>query len=128
MFNAIVGIIVGGAVGAAVWWLYKQVKEALRQDREYHKTQQRVIETFRAMLAEQLKEHQPKITVWIPKNNPLLQPHAVVRVGKHQWAMQTSGKVYRGALGVDTKLLQLYVDDAAAFFDKKQLMKWIDFD
>ena len=88
---------------------------AMRHDSSLTAEQQRIITEFQDILNHRLKEHNPRVQVWIANNDMRYRPYA--RIVAH-------GHVFFTRAGT-TEEMQAKADGAAIFFAKKQLMKWI---
>ena len=88
---------------------------AMRHDNTLSAEQHRIITEFQDMLNHRLKEHNPRVQVWLANNDMMYRPYA--RIVAH-------GHVFFTRAGT-TEEMRAKADEAAIFFAKKQLMKWI---
>ena len=112
MFTLVCTLAVIIAALAAGLWLISVV----RYDRSIIMEQRRVIMQFQDVLSNRLEEYDPRIQVWLAKNDFKLQPYALVDAHGHTFHTRSSS---------DAADMRARADEAAAYFDKKQLMKWI---
>lgn len=99
------------ALAAAVW-----LTTAIRHDRAIWQERQQVITQFQDTLEQRLERHQPRVIVWIAKNDAWNQPHALMEANGHFYSTRSSS---------DVSDMEARADEAAAYFDRKQLMGWI---
>ena len=100
------------AVLAAAVWLVT----AIQHDRAIWQERQQVVTQFQDILEQRLERHQPRVIVWIAKNDAWNQPHALMEAnGLFCWTRSSS----------DVSDMEAKADEAAAYFDRKQLMGWI---
>lgn len=106
-------ILVGAmaALAVAVW-----LTTAIRHDRSIRNEQRQVIMQFQDILEQRLERHQPRVIVWIAKNDAWNQPHALMEANGHFYSIRSSS---------DVADMEAKADEAAAYFDRKQLMGWI---
>lgn len=88
---------------------------AMRHDNTLTTERHRIITEFQDILNHRLKEHNPRVQVWIAKNDMRYRPYA--RIVAH-------GHVFFTRAGT-TEEMRAKADGAAIFFAKKQLMNWI---
>ena len=88
---------------------------AMRHDNTLNAEQHRIITEFQDILNHRLKEHNPRVQVWLANNDMMYRPYA--RIVAH-------GHVFFTRAGT-TEEMRAKADGAAIFFAKKQLMKWI---
>ena len=112
MFTLVCTLAVIIAALAAGLWLISEV----RYDRSIVMEQRRVIMQFQDILSDRLEEYDPRIQVWLAKNDFKLQPYALV--GAH-------GHIFHTRSSSDAADMEARADEAAAYFDRKQLMGWI---
>ena len=110
---AVVGFAIGFVIAAGAF-----LAIAMRHDNTLNAEQQRVITEFQDILNHRLKEHNPRVQVWIANNDMRYRPYA--RIVAH-------GHIFFTRAG-STEEMRAEADKAANFFAKKQLMKWINFD
>ena len=91
---------------------------AMRHDRRLTAEQHRIITEFQDMLNHRLKEHNPRVQVWLANNDMRCRPYARIVVRGHIFFTRAGS----------TEEMRAEADKAADFFAKKQLMKWINFD
>lgn len=91
---------------------------AMRHDRTIITEKSRVIMEFQDILNHRLEEYNPRVQVWLAKNDMRYRPYAVITAHGHTYTVRAG----------DTEEMRDKADEAANFFAKKQLMKWIDFD
>lgn len=99
------------ALAAAVW-----LATAIRHDRAIRQERQQVITQFQNILEQRLERHQPRVIVWLVKNDAWNQPHALMEANGHFYSVWSSS---------DVADMEAKADEAAAYFDRKQLMGWI---
>ena len=99
------------ALAAAVW-----LTTAIRHDRSIRNEQRQVIMQFQDILEQRLERHQPRVIVWIAENDAWNQPHALMEANGHFYSTRSSS---------DVSDMEARADEAAAYFDRKQLMGWI---
>ena len=106
-------ILVGAmaALAVAVW-----LTTAIRHNRSIRNEQRQVIMQFQDILEQRLERHQPRVIVWIAKNDAWNQPHALMEANGHFYSTRSSS---------DVSDMEARADEAAAYFDRKQLMGWI---
>ena len=109
----VIGFAIGFVIAVVVF-----LAIAMRHDSSLTAEQHRIITEFQDMLNHRLKEHNPRVQVWLANNDMRYRPYA--RIVAH-------GHVFFTRAG-STEEMQAAADKAANFFAKKQLMKWIDFD
>ena len=107
---AVVGFAIGFVIAAGAF-----LAIAMRHDNTLNAEQQRVITEFQDILNHRLKEHNPRVQVWLANNDMMYRPYA--RIVAH-------GHVFFTRAG-STEEMRAKADGAAIFFAKKQLMKWI---
>lgn len=107
----VIGFAIGFVIAAGVF-----LAIAMRHDNTVITEQQRVITEFQDILNNRLEEHNPRIQVWLAKNDFRLQPYAIIKAHGHTFYTRSSD---------DPEVMQAKADEAANFFAKKQLMKWI---
>ena len=88
---------------------------AMRHDNTLTTERHRIITEFQDILNHRLKEHNPRVQVWLANNDMMYRPYA--RIVAH-------GHVFFTRAGT-TEERRAKADGAAIFFAKKQLMKWI---
>lgn len=99
------------ALAAAVWLV-----TAIQHDRAIWQERQQVITQFQDILEQRLERHRPRVIVWIAKNDAWNQPHALMEANGHFYSIRSSS---------DVADMEAKADEAAAYFDRKQLMGWI---
>lgn len=106
-------ILVGAmaALAAAVW-----LATAIRHDRAIWQERQQIMTQFQGILEQRLEKHQPRVIVWLTKNDVWNQPHALMEVNGHFYSTRSSS---------DAADMRAKADEAAEYFDRKQLMKWV---
>ena len=106
-----IGFVIGFVIAVGAF-----LAVAMRHDKTLMPEQQHVINQFQDILSDRLKEHDPRIQVWLAKNDFRLQPYAMISAHGHTFYTRSS----------DTpEAMRAKADEAANFFAKKQLMKWI---
>lgn len=99
------------ALAVAVW-----LTTAIRHDRSIRNEQRQVIMKFQDILEQRLERHQPRVIVWLANNDLRLRPHALMEANGHFYSTRSSS---------DVSDMEARADEAAAYFDRKQLMGWI---
>ena len=107
----LIGVIIGCVIAIGVVLVTTE-----RHDHTIIQEQRRVIMQFQDILSDRLEEYNPRIQVWLVKNDAWLQPHAMISAQGHLFVTRSSS---------DAADMRARADEAADFFDKKQLMKWI---
>ena len=107
---AVVGFAIGFVIAAGAF-----LAIAMRHDNTLNAEQQRVITEFQDMLNHRLKEHNPRVQVWIANNDLRYRPYARIAARGHIFFTRAGS----------TEEMRAEADKAAVFFAKKQLMKWI---
>lgn len=110
----VVGFAIGFVIAAGIF-----LAIAMRHDNTIMSEQQQVIMQFQDILSDRLEEHNPRIQVWLAKNDFRLQPYAIIKAHGHTFYTRSSD---------DPEVMQAKADEAADFFAQKQLMKWITHD
>ena len=106
----VVGFAIGFVIAAGAF-----LAIAMRHDNTLNAEQHRIITEFQDILNHRLKEHNPRVQVWLANNDMMYRPYA--RIVAH-------GHVFFTRAGT-TEEMRAKADGAAIFFAKKQLMKWI---
>ena len=88
---------------------------AMRHDNTLNAEQHRIITEFQDILNNRLKEHNPRVQVWIANNDMRCRPYARIAARGHIFFTRAGS----------TEEMRAKADKAANFFAKKQLMKWI---
>ena len=109
----VVGFAIGFVIAIGIF-----LAIAMRHDNTLNAEQHRIITEFQDILNNRLKEHNPRVQVWLANNDMMYRPYA--RIVAH-------GHIFFTRAG-STEEMRAEADKAANFFAKKQLMKWINFD
>lgn len=116
MVIAAIYIILTTATVAGIWYIWSMIMDAIRDESVNRFKQGRVIMEFQDILNERLEEHNPRIQVWLANKDTRCRPHAMI--GAH-------GHIFHTRSSAGAEVMRAKADEAADFFEKKQLMKWI---
>ena len=109
----VIGLAIGFVIAVVAF-----LAIAMRHDRRLTAERRRVITEFQDILNNRLEEHNPRVQVWLAKNDMRCRPYARIVVRGHIFFTRAGS----------TEEMRAEADKAADFFAKKQLMKWINFD
>ena len=106
----VIGFAIGFVIAAGAF-----LAIAMRHDNTLNAEQHRIITEFQDILNNRLKEHNPRVQVWLANNDMRCRPYARIVVRGHIFFTRAGS----------TEEMRAKADGAAIFFAKKQLMNWI---